>query len=193
MISFSFDSDKDIEQSKPLFNSKLFLNLDINQEEISDSSNEKNAKEDFYYLNEFEQINFLSHELIQDLNGSINNDNDLRDDINNNRAKDKDDNITKTNIINSLISLAKDGYEFKPKNYKSEKIKKEQENNSRNANYINNNKFSKNKFNKRRENKNDWICPFCNNLNFSFRKICNKCGVTKISPDSHINNELCVL
>ena len=72
-------------------------------------------------------MNFLSQELIKDLDCSINND-DINDDLNEN--KNKDENMTKTNIINSLISLAKDGYEFKPKNYKPEKINsKEQENN----------------------------------------------------------------
>ena len=159
--------------TKPLFNSKLFLNLDFNtQEELNDSINEeKNTKEDF--SSDFEQM-FLSNELIQDLN----NDEDLNDNLNDD--KNKEENISKTNIINSLISLAKDGYEFKPKNYKSEKINKD--------------KFGKNKFNnKKRENKNDWICPFCNNLNFSFRKICNKCKINKISADLHINNNLCVL
>ena len=177
--------------SKPLFNSKLFLNLDINQEELTDSFNEKNTKEDFDYSNEFEQMNFLSQELIKDLDCSINND-DINDDLNEN--KNKDENMTKTNIINSLISLAKDGYEFKPKNYKPEKINsKEQENNFSNVNYTNNNKFSRNKFNKRRENKNDWICPFCNNLNFSFSKICNKCKINKASSNYHINNNFCVL
>ena len=159
--------------NKPLFNSKLFLNLDFNtQEELNDSINEeKNTKEDF--SSDFEQM-FLSNELIQDLN----NDDDLNNNLNDD--KNKEENITKTNIINSLISLAKDGYEFKPKNYKSEKINKD--------------KFGKNKFNnKKRENKNDWICPLCNNLNFSFRKICNKCKISKFNPDLHINNKLCIL
>ena len=60
-------------QSKPLFNSKLFLNLDINQEEINDLNNIKDTKEDLDYSNEFEQMNYLSHELIKDLNDSMNN------------------------------------------------------------------------------------------------------------------------
>ena len=60
-------------QSKPLFNSKLFLNLDINQEEINDLNNIKDTKEDLDYSNEFEQMNYLSHELIKDLNDSMSN------------------------------------------------------------------------------------------------------------------------
>ena len=27
--------------------------------------------------------------------------------------------------------------------------------------------------------KGDWLCQFCNNLNFSFRIVCNKCGKGK--------------
>ena len=175
-------------QSKPIFNSKLFLYLDINQETPDDSNNENNLKEDYDLTQEFEQKNYLSNELIKDLDGSISSD-DINDRFNN---ENKDENETKKNIINSLISLAKDGYEFKPKNYKPKKDYIKKEKIIKNDNYIDN-KFSKNKFNKRRDNKKDWICPFCNNLNFSFRTICNKCKISKVNPDLSINNNLCVL
>ena len=186
MSSLSYEFKEENNQnknpsSKPLFNSKLFLNLDINQEEINDLNNIKDTKEDLDYSNEFEQMNYLSHELIKDLNDSMSNE----------EIKEKNiyENIDKKNIINSLISLAKDGYEFKPKNYKPDK---EQENNSRNANIISN-KFNKQKINKRRENKNDWICPFCNNLNFSFRTVCNKCKISKINPNLNLKNNRTML
>jgi len=191
-LSLSYQSKEENTQnknisSKPLFNSKLFLDLDINQDEINDLNNIKEPKEDSDYSNElFEPKNFLSNELIKDLNGSISNDNDIKEikEIKDNNEKNNYENIDKKNIINLLISLAKDGYEFKPKNYKPDK---EQENNSRNANVINN-KFNKNKFNKRIVKKNDWICPFCNNLNFSFRIACNKCKIRKISPNLNVKN-----
>jgi hypothetical protein len=32
--------------------------------------------------------------------------------------------------------------------------------------------------------KGDWICKYCNNLNFGFRKECNRCKMVK----SHYNN-----
>ena len=36
----------------------------------------------------------------------------------------------------------------------------------------------------------DWICPKCENLNFSFRKKCNRCGLSKdkIEHNNHSNN-----
>ena len=176
-------------QSKPIFNSKLFFHLDINAEEKDYPNNENNAKEETYYLNELEQKNYLSNDLIKDLNID-----DINDTLNNNNISNEnyDDNITKSKIINSLISLAKGGYEFKPKNYKPEKNNIDKENNYRNGNHINT-KYNKNKYKKGKGNVNDWICPFCKNLNFAFRKICNKCKVSKVHSDSNINNNLCVL
>ena len=170
--------------SKPLFNSKLFIDLDINPEELNDPS-DTNTEGDSDFSNELEEKNYLSNELIKDLDSPVNfetevnekNDSDnikLNNDINNN------DNMTNINIINSLISLAKDGYEFKPKNYKPEENEKAKKSNN------NNNKFG-NRFNKRRENKNDWVCSYCKNLNFSFRNRCNKCKASKEHSDKFIN------
>ena len=173
-----FDKNGKNNQSKPLFNSKLFLNLDINQEEDEQNKDIK-TKEDSDYSEDLEESNYLSNELIKDLDGSNYLEKNEKNFMNNDNYN-KNDNETKNNIINSLISLAKDGYEFKPKNYKPEKIFfKKEEKNFENKNKISN-KFN-NKFNKRKDNKNDWICPLCRNLNFSFRTICNKCKSNKIS------------
>lgn len=30
----------------------------------------------------------------------------------------------------------------------------------------------------------DWICHKCNNLNFSFRNVCNRCGISKTENDN---------
>ena len=186
--------------SKPLFNSKLFIDLDIdllsfpslcnyssnkfNPEELNDPS-DTNTEGDSDFSNELEEKNYLSNELIKDLDSPVNfetevnekNDSDnikLNNDINNT------DNMANINIINSLISLAKDGYEFKPKNYKPEENEKAKKSNN------NNNKFG-NRFNKRRENKNDWVCSYCKNFNFSFRNRCNKCKASKEHSDKFIN------
>ena len=32
---------------------------------------------------------------------------------------------------------------------------------------------------KNKEHKGDWICPQCTNLNFGFRKICNRCQIPR--------------
>ena len=34
----------------------------------------------------------------------------------------------------------------------------------------------------------DWICPKCENLNFSFRNKCNRCGLSKEKPELSNNN-----
>ena len=176
--------------SKSLFNSKLFIDLDINQEEINDPS-ETNTEEDSDCSNELEEMNYLSNELMKDLDSPISIETKEKEKNSSDNIKlNNNDNIsTNINIINSLISLAKDGYEFKPKNYKPEK-NKENENKSNNNN--NSNKYG-NKFIKRRDNKNDWICSYCNNLNFSFRNRCNKCKTSKENSDRFINYDYCVL
>ena len=162
-------------QSKPLFNSKLFLYIDINQDE----NIENNTKEDSDNSFEFDEINYLSNELIQDLNNfSYIEEKESITKYN----KKENENIIKNNIvINSLISLAKNGYEFKPKNYKSEDIYNDNLKKGKNIDdkkYMSN-KFNKNKFIKKKRDKNDWICPLCDNLNYAFRKICNKCKSSK--------------
>ncbi len=34
----------------------------------------------------------------------------------------------------------------------------------------------------------DWICKFCNNLNFAFRKECNRCKLVKNTYNYNCNN-----
>ena len=36
----------------------------------------------------------------------------------------------------------------------------------------------------------DWICPKCENLNFSFRNKCNRCGLSKEKTEHYNNNSL---
>ena len=58
----------------------------------------------------------------------------------------------------------------------------EQSNLSGNNNKINNKKNSNNNKNKKKpfdKRKGDWKCPNCNNLNFSFRVVCNRCQIQK--------------
>ena len=71
-----------------------------------------------------------------------------------------EDNYVNSNAIKELIPLMNQKYSFIPKNF---------------INKNNNNKSKKNF--KGREG--DWICFYCNNLNYSFRKVCNRCHVSK--------------
>ena len=189
-------------QIKPLFNSKLFLDVDINEslDEYNENSDNNTEVSDNSF--ELEEINYLSNELIEKLDFC---DNDLniskeRDNKNNNSEE-------KNNIVDSLLSLANNGYEFKPKNYKptynnsQTLFNKNINNNSyinpmlnnNNNNYIFlykniNNNVNNNVSHFYRDQKKDWICSFCNNLNFSFRTKCNRCKISKEDSDKRKNN-----
>ena len=62
------------------------------------------------------------------------------------------------NTIKELIPLINKKYSFTPKNFVPQK------------------KVVKRNYNGR---DGDWICFYCRNLNFSFRKNCNRCGIQK--------------
>ena len=166
--------------SKSLFNSKLFISLEINDEEyyITDSLEKNDEEEVSDNSIEFEEANCLSNELIKDL--------DLLSSISNKKETENETNIRNNdNIIESLLSLAKDGYEFKPKNYNPE------QNNNRIGKKYFVNYNTKNLYNNSfRDKKNDWFCSYCNNLNFSFRNKCNKCKISKENSKKHKYNIL---
>ena len=126
--------------SSSIFNSKLFLYLD-NETQLEQEEKESNDDSNNIPIEQFKENNFLSNELIKELNSCLMNIN-LNEEYN-------DENKINTNIINSLISLAKDGYEFKPKNYKTKNNKY----NHKNYQYNNLNYKNKNRYNKHKNNK----------------------------------------
>ena len=73
-----------------------------------------------------------------------------------------EDSFVNPNTIKELIPLIKKDYSFTPKNFippqKNQKKYIKKNHNGRNG---------------------DWICFYCENLNFSFRKHCNRCGIKK--------------
>ena len=132
-----------IDISTSIFNSKLFLYLD-NDTKLEQEEKEKESNDDIKNIpiEEFKENNFLSNELIKELNSCLNNMN-INEEYN-------DENRINHNIINSLISLAKDGYEFKPKNYKTKNNKICNKNYQFNSiNYKNKNRYNKHKNNKK--------------------------------------------
>ena len=184
-------------QIKSVFNSKLFLDLDIDKEENDElnTSCENNTEESDNSF-EIDGINCLSSELIEEL------------DNNSESPKEKDNKINninkKGNIIDSLLSLANNGYEFKPKNYKPSfpnnplLLMKNNNTNNNNYNYINPlmqnkifffnpNQNQNNNVNIVRDKKKDWICTFCQNLNYSFRTKCNRCKIKKEDSEKRKN------
>ena len=136
-----------------IFNSMLFLYLDSDNPE---EKNDLNNQDTIYNFNELEEINFLSNELIDELNKSSM----LSDKENENKNEIR----INESIINSLISLAKDGYEFIPKNYKSKNNQNKNNKKNQNLNYENRNKYNKFRTNKK-------------NYHWSFNYINDKVGV----------------
>ena len=121
-----------------IFNSMLFLYLDSDNPE---EKNDLNNQDTIYNFNELEEINFLSNELIDELNKSSM----LSDKENENKNEIR----LNESIINSLISLAKDGYEFIPKNYKSKNNQNKNSKKNQNLNYENRNRYNKFRTNKK--------------------------------------------
>ena len=171
---------------KPRFNSKLFINIDINRELYENNEISENNTDDSDDPCELEEINCLSNELIEELDFS--NTNSRFKEEQDNKINDINKNV---NIVDSLLSLAKKGYEFKPKNFGENSNDKFLFNKNSNKNYYpnpitkNNNIYLLNKIksNNIRDKKNDWICSNCNNLNFSFRTKCNRCKIRKEDSD----------
>ena len=190
-LSQQFKPEKDYirhttSQQKPLFNSKLFIDLEINEDIEDLNYNSENNTEDSENSFQFEENNFLSNELIEELDFC-----DTKEIKDSNSGKEKDNKINNmkpnSNIINSLLSLVDDGYVFKPKNFKPtyDNYKNNNKNNNNSnclkqnvkiVNLFKNNIFNCNNYG---DQKKDWVCTFCNNLNFSFRTKCNRCKVNK--------------
>lgn len=176
-----------------IFNSKLYFDLDIITEKddiFSDSQNNTEGSDTSF---EAEEINCLSNELIEELDNNSESPKEIETEKDN-----KSNNINDShNIINSLLSLANNGYEFKPKNFNPSFTKNLPNINNIYINQmINNNSYLLNLANKKnkgnnaankRDQKQDWICAFCKNLNFSFRTKCNRCKVKKEESDKRKN------
>ena len=193
-LSQQFKPIKDYErhatsQQKPLFNSRLFIDMEINKEIEELNFNSENNTEDSENSFQLEENNYLSNELIEELDFC--NTKNLKD---SNSEKEEDNKInnmnSNSNIINSLLSLVDNRYIFKPKNFKPIYDNNKNQNlfnkNNNNNNcpkksikinnlYLNNNLNCSNF----RDQKKDWVCTFCNNLNYSFRTKCNRCKVNK--------------
>lgn len=194
------------EKKFSIFNSKLFLDMEL-LEENSLSNNNMDDLENSIKNPVMPLKDYLSNDLIKELdlltfnqenkfylNNMISKDNDFKTQnysykySNNSTEKEniKNNNInnikndynlelnSKVNKFNSynynpLLPLINMGYEFIPRNLKNNKNE-----NSYKINFEgkNDNIYRKNK-------KDDWFCSFCNNLNYSFRVKCNRCGASK--------------
>ena len=156
------DSNEDYFNRDTIFNSKLFLNIDLNNEQYLNNLYIKDQDNS----TEIDDINtglFLTKELIEELNSS-------KIDVSLNKSLIKDNNIN-NNIndqlfyfINNRLFSGNGKESFNKYNFK---------------NYNENKNKISHKKNKPREKKVDWVCPLCHNLNYAFRTICNRCKIPK--------------
>lgn len=91
--------------------------------------------------------------------------------LNNVQMKNMNQFNNTNSCVNSLLPLISCGYEFVPKSFNKMMM------NSKT--YTNNQNINKKNVQNGKLHKQDWICSFCNNRNFSFRKKCNRCQARK--------------
>ena len=154
-----------------IFNSKIFIHLNVsdslnntytqesdNNSELEPETTEENN--DYYLINELiEQI---------DSSSGLNTPKKTEKIIN---YEEKIEDLSK-----NLLNLVDNGYEFLPKNYKVKNKKSNKYSIS-----IEKKTSAKKKVFQEREG--DWVCKFCQNLNFSFRTKCNRCKAFKINSE----------
>ena len=181
----SEDNTEDSEDSiikSPLIDLKAYLSNDLIEElefptySKNNKINDSNVK--FYGKGNFEIFSSQNLEENKIINNAIKN---LKNKANlelNNNMKNFNNNSFE---YNALIPLLNKGYKFIPQNLKINNI--DVKNNANN--YDDKNKllnFNKNnKYLFKEIKKEDWYCIFCNNLNYSFRFKCNRCGASKES------------
>ncbi len=158
-----------------LFNSKLFLNVNLSNEQNLNSSFAKDSENP----NEIDDITstcFLSKDLMDELNSS---DSDIS-------LKDEKPALDK----NSFLNLVKGGDKYISNGFTNNIGNKDlfpYDFNQRNNNIFFNCRDYMNSYNiniKRYKNmikdkKRDWVCQLCFNLNYSFRTECNRCKLPK--------------
>ena len=162
---------------KSIFNSKIFIHLTkanddylnnlYNQEYENNSESEKDTNQGIY------TDYFLISDLIEKIDHlGLNSPKNIDEKLNFDEKK----NIEEENLNKTSASLVNKGYSFIPKNYKfNRKSSKEIFSNNTNnkvGSFINKKKTF-------HEREGDWICNFCNNINFSFRNKCNRCKALK--------------
>jgi len=158
-----------------IFNSKLFIDLDSTYEQSLNNSYSKEIDnlDDIDDINDIQNGHFLIKELIDELDSP-------KSDIMIDNSESENSKI--------LTSLVNTGYEFIPKKYRKsmdqntiDKMPRifNKYNIKMNENNSNKKSFYPNKTKSIKERKGDWICQLCSNLNFSFRKKCNRCSTLK--------------
>ena len=152
------------------FPSKLFLTFEKfpnNSEENSYENSISKCETNFSSQNETIR-QFLTKELLDTINFSIlnetnerNNTLNFNNDLKNSLNPSFHFFLNKNMAFNSNSIINNEGFS------QMKKVKKKKKKNKKNF----------------EEREGDWNCYFCRNLNFTFRKKCNKCGIFKYYSD----------
>jgi len=162
----------------PVFNNKLYLNINLNFENLNNFNiNSSFSSEDSDENEEINSSTFLSKELIEELNSS-NLDNSFKDYYSMNSINEYNSYIYLINNYNSLFNnfnnnINNNGFINKECNLPIF---------SHYNNYYNNyynKKYYKKKYKNIKDKKKDWICQICLNLNYAFRTECNRCKLLR--------------
>lgn len=167
-----FSYNKDIFKYR-LFLEEEFSDIDhLSNEETEDSEGNVNNNE----IKDFKESKFLSSDLVEKIVTPEKSEDTLKISEKNEYKYPTSNNnwyLLQTPMItnvNSLVPLIDYGYEFVPKSFNKMMLN-------------DNNKAQKTKNNCKK----DWVCSFCKNLNFSFRKNCNRCKASK--KNSQLNEK----
>jgi len=163
-----------------IFNSKLFLNINLNNDYLNNSFSQNS--EDSTEIEDSNSSSFLTKELIDELNS-------LNSDI---TFKDK-----KSFNNKSFLYSVNNANLFTPNNQANNINKEDKIQNGFFSGRFNKynlksyNKFKSNYDYKRykiiKDKKRDWVCQLCLNLNYSFRNECNRCKLPKETCIQNIN------
>ena len=165
------------------FNSKLYLDMELSGENTL-SKDETEDSEISIESSSIKLKDFLSNDLIEELNSpSENNQKVIYPNYSVNGENQQsymniDNNIAHLfNSVNNnpLFYFMNKGYIISRNNLKTNN----NVNNYKDKSYRKNNLHNLIQNNKNKKTKKDWICPICNNLNYSFRVKCNRCGLNK--------------
>lgn len=146
---------------------------------LSDSFSFDNSNDDNFFNFSFYNNNKINNNKIINDNKMFEKNNYYEND--NNSNNDKENNVQNDNLskISTHINFPKPNINLNnPRNLGEHELC--YENSNLNFRKKKHNKDFKVRFG-------DWICPKCENLNFSFRKKCNRCGLSKEKTEKNNN------
>ena len=174
-VSYKSDSKPKSDEVKSLeYNNSVFNLINKYDNNYINNDNDKNFFNNFFHINNKYNNHNHNNKEIEKIPNEETNYNSINEKIYNIQ---NNSNSTHSQHINPPES---NEYIYDTRNFKRHDFSNENSNSN---------------FRKKTKNKKhfkvrygDWICPKCENLNFSFRNKCNRCGLSKEKPELSNNN-----